>query len=64
MTKMEEIQTNENLLRNGKEKEIGVFSSFNGFAKFKLVKPPGTALCIRGHCNKSPIQEELGQIHA
>lgn len=47
----------------GKKKTHSVFSIFNGFAKFKLVKSPGTALCIRGRYNKPPIQVELGQIH-
>lgn len=46
MENMEEIQTTENLSRNLKEKISLFFSSFNGFAKFKLVKSPGTALSI------------------
>lgn len=48
--KMEEIQTTASLSRNMKEKYISIFfSSFNGLAKFKLVKSPGTALRIHEH---------------
>lgn len=60
MKKMEEIQTTENLSRNLKEKISAFFSSFNGLAKFKLVKSPGTALSICRHSVIIPQFRRVG----